>query len=289
VEQTELWRGVAIVSDSKIACHSNLKFLIRKGIPDVYRTAIWRGITGCGEFLKKDPEFYKEHLTRVFGRLLPKYIFKRMHNNLCHTHTHATGLVTNMRSFLGYAVPSFGGYFEPESHFLTEEGVSCAKRILCTIAMENPQIEYMPQLNDLGRLLQNYFIVGSNTVNFCLKCMSGSSSSNDRRIVVTFLFLTIVVCILLHFLSEADTYTSIVLLLKQNFTQLVASPSSSMSSSASPPPSWSTESSSNTSNNNMSIGIGRGYFPFTKRGSTLFLYTFDSLIEKHIPKLAARM
>lgn len=35
-------------------------------------------------------------------------------------------------------------------HFLTEEGVSSARRVLCMIGMEHPEIDYLPMLPDLG-------------------------------------------------------------------------------------------------------------------------------------------
>eukprot|EP01118_Nematostelium_gracile_P003977 TRINITY_DN14726_c0_g1_i1.p1 TRINITY_DN14726_c0_g1~~TRINITY_DN14726_c0_g1_i1.p1 ORF type:complete len:513 (-),score=95.56 TRINITY_DN14726_c0_g1_i1:42-1580(-) len=135
VEHSTTWHLIHIPTD-QLECALNLKFLIRKGIPDTYRPRIWKIVTGEPSFSMENPSFYQNAMNHAFGPRIPTQIGK---------------------------IPEFGGHFRPENHYLTAEGVSRAKRILSVIALENPDLEYWPFVHDL-------------------------------------------VCILLHFMSESDTY-----------------------------------------------------------------------------------
>jgi len=181
VGQSITWQNVKIPT-ARTECSTQLKYLLRKGIPDYARGTIWRTIAGFNEYNEKNPTAYKDARNNVFGDKIPKYIFR---------------------------VPTFGGVFRSEDHYLTEEGSEAAKRILCTLAMENPTIEYLPVIPDL-------------------------------------------VCILLHFMEESNVYAVASLMLSER-------------------------------------NPNRYYFKPTKKGITLFLYTFDDLLNKHAQKIYAHM
>jgi len=181
VGQSTTWQNVKIPT-VRTECSSQLKYLIRKGIPDYARKTIWRTIAGYNEHFVKYPHAYKDARTNVFGPKIPEYIFR---------------------------VPTFGGVFRTEDHYLSEDGSEAAKRVLCTLAMENPTIEYLPVIPDL-------------------------------------------VCILLHFMEESNAYVVANLMLNER-------------------------------------NPNRYYFMATKKGITLFLYTFDDLLNKHAQKIYAHM
>jgi hypothetical protein len=50
-------------------------------------------------------------------------------------------------------VPLFGGLFSTHQYHITQEGAECAKRILVVLAIENPLIDFMPILPDVGKFL----------------------------------------------------------------------------------------------------------------------------------------
>jgi hypothetical protein len=64
------------------------------------------------------------------------------------------------------AVPLFGGSFVASSHYLLEEGITAAKRILCALAMEHPNMVYLPLLPDLVMILLNFMSEGRRVVIF---------------------------------------------------------------------------------------------------------------------------
>lgn len=97
------------------------------------RGGIWRTIAGYHEFVQKRPDAYSDARKEVFGEKVPKYILRG-----------------NFKSLFTLLVPTFGGSFRPQDHYLNEHGTEAAKRILCVLAMENPGIEYLPVIPDLG-------------------------------------------------------------------------------------------------------------------------------------------
>jgi len=185
-ERELLWRGVDILEDPR-KCSKRLKFLIRRGVPDSKRRAVWTAVTGITLATRRgeDPSIvYQQRLRLVFGLRIPKRILKP---------------------------PTFGGTLHFENYFLTEAAHEYCKRILCVIAMEFPEINYCPILPDF-------------------------------------------VCLLLHFLNEAEAYSVV---------QRIIS-----------------EESKTTVSKRLEID---------RKGWTRFLMTFNDLVAKELPALVNYM
>lgn len=108
--------------DSAELSSLELKFLIRKGIPDSRKEEVWKAVTGCSEYVKANPNFYSEVLTSVFGAKVPSRIRH---------------------------LPTFGGIVSPSDHHLVDDAFDVLKRLLCVIATVFPDIEYCPSIPDL--------------------------------------------------------------------------------------------------------------------------------------------
>eukprot|EP01119_Soliformovum_irregulare_P022237 TRINITY_DN7568_c0_g1_i3.p1 TRINITY_DN7568_c0_g1~~TRINITY_DN7568_c0_g1_i3.p1 ORF type:complete len:407 (+),score=83.09 TRINITY_DN7568_c0_g1_i3:3-1223(+) len=184
-DQQRVWDKVAIPKKRQ-ECALNLKFLIRKGVPDHFRGQVWSTSTGASEFNHKNPDYYPEVLKNVFGSRIPTAIAK---------------------------IPEFGGKLRPDDHFLTPAGIETGRRILCVIGMEHTDLSYVPVINDA-------------------------------------------VCLLLHFLTEADTYVIMNQMLEYMKT---------------------------TSGSNVQ------YFTPGRNNIQLFLHTFDSIIKKRSKTLFSHM
>jgi len=146
VQRTVVWRGVNIPT-TQATCQVDLKVIIRKGIPSRLRRKVWSIVTGTKEFLKDDPQFYSRILENVYGPTLPTKHFK---------------------------VPSFGGTLRLKDHMLTKEGKLIAKRVLCTLAVENPELNFCPILPNLVPCLLQY--LPEAEVYVCVHLMVQKSS-----------------------------------------------------------------------------------------------------------------
>ncbi|KAL6072719.1 Zn(2)-C6 fungal-type domain-containing protein [Balamuthia mandrillaris] len=181
-DRTATWASIT-VPPSRQQSARQLKVLIRKGVPDSRRAEVWKAVVGYHEFIATNKDHYEEEVVgRVFGHRIPTKF---------------------------YLVPSFGGQFTPQAHYLTQDGAIAASRILCALAMEHPEVDYVPSLPDL-------------------------------------------VCIFLLFMPEAEAYVVSKLVLEES-------------------------------------RIHRWFLCTGKQQHALFLLTFQSLIQKSLPKLFAHM
>lgn len=104
------------LSTSKEESSNKLRFLIRKGVPDVLKPQVcmplissyqflmswqvWKAVSGVSYFLEDNPAFFGSMLLLVFGPKVP----------------------TNVRN-----VPSFGGLISPSDHYLSHDGFDIFK------------------------------------------------------------------------------------------------------------------------------------------------------------------
>jgi hypothetical protein len=95
-------------------------------VPESVRGLLWKSVTGALDLYADRPSFYADTLHNVFGERIPKQILR---------------------------IPVFGGAFKPEDHYLTPEGVACARKVLCIIGMEHPEIDFLPCIPDLGKYI----------------------------------------------------------------------------------------------------------------------------------------
>lgn len=114
----------------------------------MFRGPIWLLMTGAKEMLQEKPNLYKDAFDKVFGNY-PRDSKQQGYSSV------------NPR-----IVAEFGGKFKPGQHFLTEQGIEAAKRVLCILAAQNPEVDYCPVLPDLG-------------INYTLKPVLTQVHSND--------------------------------------------------------------------------------------------------------------
>ncbi len=48
-----------------------------------------------------------------------------------------------------------------EDHFLSEDGISSARKVLCMIGMEHPEVDFLPTIPDLGNALLKIKLIKS--------------------------------------------------------------------------------------------------------------------------------
>lgn len=150
VQHNITWRNVEIPT-TKNECCTNLHVLIRKGIPERRRRKVWKLVTGAKDLMKQSPHFYEIALNNVFGSTrLPNRHVK---------------------------VPTFGGKLEFENLYLTDEGIQVAKRLLCIIAMEHPNVYYTPMLPNLVSIFLHF--MDENEVYACIYQMLMESNKNQ--------------------------------------------------------------------------------------------------------------
>eukprot|EP01090_Pellita_catalonica_P021180 TRINITY_DN7858_c0_g1_i2.p1 TRINITY_DN7858_c0_g1~~TRINITY_DN7858_c0_g1_i2.p1 ORF type:complete len:675 (+),score=120.67 TRINITY_DN7858_c0_g1_i2:213-2237(+) len=122
------WGRVSIPSSRDVAI-SQLKDLIRKGVPESKRGNTWAACSGAVQFKQRTPKFFERNSRRVFGTRQPKKF---------------------------YEVPTFGGQVCAQDHYLTQDGYIVVSRILWRLAMENPDIDFAPSIPDFLCMLLLY-------------------------------------------------------------------------------------------------------------------------------------
>eukprot|EP01105_Mastigella_eilhardi_P028972 TRINITY_DN995_c0_g2_i3.p1 TRINITY_DN995_c0_g2~~TRINITY_DN995_c0_g2_i3.p1 ORF type:complete len:713 (-),score=137.71 TRINITY_DN995_c0_g2_i3:49-1878(-) len=120
------WTNVYIPTTCYEA-HHKLMFLIRRGVPNALRFEVWLSVSGC--FESHSLGAYTSAFSNTFGKSVPRTV---------------------------HVFPMFGGSLQEQCHYLTVEGVEAAKRILCMIGTENPDVEYCPMIPDILLLLLTY-------------------------------------------------------------------------------------------------------------------------------------
>ncbi|KAH3757115.1 TBC1 domain family member 24 [Pelomyxa schiedti] len=126
-----LWKNIPIPGDCAGA-KSRLKVVIRKGVPDTYRREVWTAITQCTEALASSScRPYREKLASVFGSAIT-----------------APPKISDP--------PTFCGNLDPKCHYVTDDGIEAAKRILVLIAMDHPDIQCCPAIPDCVLLLLTF-------------------------------------------------------------------------------------------------------------------------------------
>ncbi|EGC38695.1 hypothetical protein DICPUDRAFT_148582 [Dictyostelium purpureum] len=120
-----LWNNTIIPPNSTQA-RKDLKFLVRKGIPDKKRGIVWQAIVGTKD--ADEDHCYNSAYSSSFGEIVDP----------------------NIRN-----IPAFGGVVSPSDHLLTEAGVKQVKFLL-TLIHTNSSVEYCPQLPDLVHILLSF-------------------------------------------------------------------------------------------------------------------------------------
>ncbi|KYQ94360.1 RabGAP/TBC domain-containing protein [Tieghemostelium lacteum] len=124
-DELKTWLNVVIPTQSSLA-RKELKFIIRRGIPDEKRVQVWKTILGFDESNENVFE-YKEAMYAAYGNNSKP---KKIRN-----------------------IPTFGGVLSPSDHYLTESGIEQVKHILSLVALNFPEIEYCPLIPDIVHIL----------------------------------------------------------------------------------------------------------------------------------------
>lgn len=131
-QTTRNTHSITQAADRRVWKTKVMKSLVRGGVPDLYRPAVWSHMVGSRDALYHAPDGYQMTLQSMFDLHLPS----KFHH-----------------------VPTFGGpSFDTLCHTddLTHQGIICAQRILCVLAMENPDVHVCPILPDLVQLFLHY-------------------------------------------------------------------------------------------------------------------------------------
>ena len=128
------WEGVELPRTAA-ECQKKLKYLIRRGVPDRYRRAVWLAASGVTEAGRSTQDQYDFALRQTFGDSVG-----------CSSSgggNGGDGSVGGGMPTVGN-VPTFGGSFVYSLQYINESGVEAAKRLLCVIATAHPEIEFSP-------------------------------------------------------------------------------------------------------------------------------------------------
>eukprot|EP00698_Gefionella_okellyi_P004513 TRINITY_DN14142_c0_g1_i1.p1 TRINITY_DN14142_c0_g1~~TRINITY_DN14142_c0_g1_i1.p1 ORF type:complete len:593 (-),score=79.08 TRINITY_DN14142_c0_g1_i1:45-1799(-) len=106
-----------------------LKTVVRRGIPEKHRPFLYQILSGSDQMEEQLRALYLTALQSAYGDRVPSTFF---------------------------TVPTFGGHFREDVHCLSDQGIEAVKRLLCLLRMQNPGIDYVPQLPDLVGLLLLY-------------------------------------------------------------------------------------------------------------------------------------
>jgi len=171
------WKKILQVPQSHKEVNSTIKKLIRKGIPEFRRKVFWMGITGATTLLKQQPNFYEKDFQMLYGSykqadnsdrpaiesVVPR-IVAEFGGNLP-GYSYATTTIKTHRTYTEYlksdgeftdsedAEPIDSSVIDREWFFLNPEGLNAAKRILCVLADQNPDIEYSPAIPEMVHIL----------------------------------------------------------------------------------------------------------------------------------------
>ncbi|GAM27962.1 hypothetical protein SAMD00019534_111380 [Acytostelium subglobosum LB1] len=119
----KMWMNVVMPATQNLA-RLELKYIVRRGIPDSKRTRVWKLISGYEDFKRSlDYEY-------VSGAITGEGAPKKFRN-----------------------IPSFGGIVSPSDHFLNDQGIDHVKRILTVLALRCPEVEYCPSIPDILQML----------------------------------------------------------------------------------------------------------------------------------------
>jgi len=130
LDRQQTWNTISIPSDP-LVCSQKLKSQIRRGVPDAKRRKLWKVLTHAQKINASEIEgIYKDRLKEVFGSKIPKKIQK---------------------------IPTFAGEVHFENFFLRKEAEEVAKRILCVLAMEHPEMSFCPLIPDLVHIFLHFY------------------------------------------------------------------------------------------------------------------------------------
>jgi hypothetical protein len=173
-ERRVAWRKVTIIPQSHKEVNSATKKLIRKGIPELRRKALWMGITGASTLLKQQSQFYEKDFEKLYGSykqadskgasieaVVPRIVAEFGGNLPGHSVDSQT-----IRTHPHPDHPKSENEYEDEDEearldsldvngwfFLTSSGLNAAKRILCVLADQNPDVEYSPSVPEMVHIL----------------------------------------------------------------------------------------------------------------------------------------
>lgn len=113
---------------------SIIKAAVRKGIPDIHRGEVYIGITGSGQLMKSKFDFYENTFQKVYG-----------------SYSRSVTEKVKIESVDPRMIAEFGGKIYQDLYCcLNEKGIKTTKRILCVVADQNPDVDYCPQLPEVG-------------------------------------------------------------------------------------------------------------------------------------------
>eukprot|EP00743_Colponemidia_sp_Colp-15_P005397 GILK01005799.1.p1 GENE.GILK01005799.1~~GILK01005799.1.p1 ORF type:complete len:571 (-),score=82.39 GILK01005799.1:179-1648(-) len=116
-----------------------IKLLVRRGVPCDKKAEVWTHLSGAYYRLQQNPNFYQQVLADVFGARVPDKFYRKVPTF----------------SLAPDAVPTSFEQVVPK-HMLTQQGIKSAQRILWTINMYHPEIEYCPAIPRILSLLLLY-------------------------------------------------------------------------------------------------------------------------------------
>jgi hypothetical protein len=129
LEREKLWSKVKKLP-TRIEEVQKHKQLIRLGIPFEFKKRVYFACVDAAVIIEADKNLYQRNFLKVFGTFYKK-------ENL---------LPKDVKPSI---VAEFGGKLNPEEHYLTDEGIEAAKRLLCVIGSRYSEVEYCPSLIQL--------------------------------------------------------------------------------------------------------------------------------------------
>jgi len=175
-ERKNAWRKVNVVPQTHKECTPVVKKLMRRGIPELRRKVFWMGITGATTLLKQQPSFYEKDFEKLYGSykqsdstsqsieaINPRVVAEFGGNLPGHSHAQ-TSIKTHhshtehLKSEDEYDDSDDESQVDPsaidrEWFYLNPNGLSAAKRILCVLADQNPDIEFAPSIPEMVHIL----------------------------------------------------------------------------------------------------------------------------------------
>jgi hypothetical protein len=137
--RNDMWKSTEIPSliDNP---PTKLKNLIRYGVPDLLRRAVWKACCGFDLYVKPKEtaeKVYRKFYQRAFG-------FREW------------GFSSDFENYVPAVVPDFGGVLRFEQHCLNRKGINAARRVLCVLAETFPILMFCPPLPDVVCILLLY-------------------------------------------------------------------------------------------------------------------------------------
>lgn len=132
------WKNVAMPK-RHVDVTKTLKRLIRLGVPETLRRDYWLGVTAARETLKHTNNLYLTDFINTYST------YK----------AHMPQDEVTIESVQPRMFADFGGHLDTDSEhcYLTQEGITAAKRILCVLNDRNQDIDFCPMIPSIVSIL----------------------------------------------------------------------------------------------------------------------------------------